>query len=159
MVYYLKSLRTGRVPPYQGGDPLPVGEWLPTISNPVLCQRGWHALRWEDVRHHVSDELWVVELSGVVVEGDDKVAAESMRLIRQVESWSRKAYNEAVAPARKAYDEAAATTGKAYNEALAPARKAYNEALATAGKAFNEAVAPAQAELAGLDPDDFAHLP
>ena len=85
MTHYLKWTRRGRVPSYQGGDPIPVGEWTEQVADPILCHRGWHACRWEDAVHHISDELWVCELDGQIVEGPDKVAGERLRLVRRVD--------------------------------------------------------------------------
>jgi hypothetical protein len=82
-VLYLKWCRTGRVPSYQQGAPIPYRKWTPTIPNPQLCVQGWHACRWEDALEHISAELWVCELAGVIVAGDDKVAAERLRLVRR----------------------------------------------------------------------------
>lgn len=84
MSLYLKWTRKGRVPSYQGGDPIPYRKWTPTVRRPVPCERGWHACRWEDALDHISSELWVCELGGRIVEGDDKVAASSLRLVRKV---------------------------------------------------------------------------
>ncbi len=60
---YLKWCRKGRVPTYQGGTPIPYRKWTATVPDPVLCERGWHACRWEDAIDHISDELWVCELA------------------------------------------------------------------------------------------------
>ena len=64
--------------------PVAVGEWTnPEI--PVLCKSGWHAMYEKDVLIHLpartSAKLWRVEVRGEIVEGDDKIAAESMRLL------------------------------------------------------------------------------
>jgi hypothetical protein len=80
---YLKWTRTGRIPSYQGGTPIPARNWT-NAETPILCRSGWHACRWEDAVRHISDELWVCELAGDVVEGADKVVASSLRLVRQV---------------------------------------------------------------------------
>lgn len=81
---YLKWTRKGRIPSYQSGSPISYRRWTDTVTDPVLCQRGWHACRWQDAIHHISDELWTCELAGLTVEGDDKVAAERLRLVRRV---------------------------------------------------------------------------
>ena len=64
--------------------PVPVGEWT-TPETPVLCRSGWHAMYERDVLSHLparaGAKLWRVEVSGEIVEGDDKIAAESMRLL------------------------------------------------------------------------------
>ena len=60
------------------------GEWTKP-EKPVLCQSGWHAMYEKDVLTHLPTgtgaKLWRVEVRGAVVEGDDKIAAESMRLL------------------------------------------------------------------------------
>jgi hypothetical protein len=81
---YLKWTTKGRVPSYQGGTPIPYRKWTPRVADPVICERGWHACRWGDAVHHISDELWVCELDGPIVEGGDKVAGERLRLVRKV---------------------------------------------------------------------------
>ena len=80
MSLYLKATRKGRIPSYRGGQPIPYR----TCTDPVLCRSGWHACRWEDVPAHLSEELWVCELDGTVIEGDDKVVAERLRIVRKV---------------------------------------------------------------------------
>ena len=68
------------------GTPWPtaVGEWTKP-ETPVLCESGWHAMYEKDVLTHLPDgvgaKLWRVEVRGTVVEGDDKIAATSMRLL------------------------------------------------------------------------------
>jgi hypothetical protein len=82
--HYLKWTRTGRTPSYQRGTPIPYRRWTPPVTNPIICERGWHACRWQDAIHHISDELWICELDGIIVAGSDKVAAERLRLVRKV---------------------------------------------------------------------------
>ena len=64
--------------------PTPVGEWTKP-EKPVLCESGWHAMHEKDVFTHlplgIGAQLWRVEVRGAVVEGDNKIAAESMRLL------------------------------------------------------------------------------
>ena len=68
------------------GTPWPeaVGEWTKP-ETPVLCESGWHAMYERDVLTHLparaGAKLWRVEVRGEIVEGDDKIAAESMRLL------------------------------------------------------------------------------
>jgi len=84
MTLYLKWTTLGRVPSYQGGTPIPLNRWTRRVTNPILCERGWHACRWEDAIYHIAAELWVCELDGKIVEGDDKVVGERLRLVEQV---------------------------------------------------------------------------
>ncbi len=64
--------------------PVAVGEWTKP-ETPVLCESGWHAMYEKDVLAHLpfgaGAKLWRVEVRGAVVESDNKIAAESMRLI------------------------------------------------------------------------------
>src|ERR1019366_4703504 len=64
--------------------PVEVGEWTPN-ETPVVCASGWHAMEEKDVLGHLPNELgatlWEVEVRGKIVHGDDKLAAESMRLL------------------------------------------------------------------------------
>ena len=73
MSLYLKWTNKGRIPSYQGGEPIRYRKWTDTEPDPELCVRGWHACRWEDAVRHISAELWVCELGGKIMEGDDKV--------------------------------------------------------------------------------------
>ena len=79
-----KCLAAGRVPPIQGGDPLPVRRWLPKTT-PRPCESGWHWCRnAADVLAYLSDEVWEVKVRGRTVEGDDKAVSEEMILVRRV---------------------------------------------------------------------------
>ena len=64
--------------------PEAVGEWTKP-ERPVLCESGWHAMYEKDVLTHlpagIGARLWRVEVRSEVVKGDDKIAAESMRLL------------------------------------------------------------------------------
>ena len=64
--------------------PVAVGEWTPK-ETPILCASGWHGMREKDVLAHLPStlgaQLWVVEVKGKIVHGDDKFAASQMRLI------------------------------------------------------------------------------
>ena len=63
--------------------PVAVGEWTPR-KTPVFCRSGWHGVLEKDVLEHLPSQLgaqlWVVKAEGIV-HGDDKFAAERMRLI------------------------------------------------------------------------------
>ena len=84
MSLYLKWTNPGRVPSYQGGLAIPLTGWTARRPDPVVCLRGWHACRWEDAVRHIAAELWVCELDGKIVTGQDKVAAERLRLVERV---------------------------------------------------------------------------
>ena len=62
--------------------PVDYAQWTPT-EVPVICQSGWHACYEKDVLNHCPSpgaSLYEVEVRGKVVEGDDKISAESMRI-------------------------------------------------------------------------------
>ena len=63
------------------------GPWL-EAGAPALCGRGIHACRAVDLAWWIHDELWEVELSGEVIEGDRKVAAARGRLVGRVAGWA-----------------------------------------------------------------------
>jgi len=88
-VYHLKWTNKGRVPSYRGGTPIPARKWTDRVPNPELCRSGWHACRWEDAASHIARELWVCELDGQIVKGDNKVAGERLRLVRRVKLSDR----------------------------------------------------------------------
>ena len=57
-------------------------QWTPS-EIPVICRSGWHACYEKDVLSHCPGpgaSLYEVEVRGKVVEGDDKISAESMRI-------------------------------------------------------------------------------
>jgi len=84
MSFYLKWTAENRVPSYRGGEPIPVNRWTARVTDPILCKAGWHACRWEDVSTHIAAELWVCKLDGTIIEGDDKVVAERLKLVERV---------------------------------------------------------------------------
>ena len=81
--YYKWLLPDGRTPIQRTPWPVAVGEWTPA-ETPVLCRSGWHAMRERDVLTHLpstlGSRLYRVSVRGEVVDGDNKVAAASMRL-------------------------------------------------------------------------------
>ena len=81
-----KWLKPDRTTPTQGVKwPVEVGEWTPS-ETPVICESGWHGMEAKDVLEHFSEGLilWEVEVRGERVDGDDKFATESMRLVREI---------------------------------------------------------------------------
>src|ERR1017187_8833988 len=67
--------------------PVEVGEWT-AKETPVLCKSGWHGCEEKDVLTHLPAEigatLWAVEIRGARVDGSDKFASESMKLVREI---------------------------------------------------------------------------
>jgi hypothetical protein len=177
MSLYLKWTRAGRVPSYQGGDPIPYRRWTEPAT-PILCESGWHACRWEDALYHISDELWVVELDYGVIVGNDKVVSNRLRIVRKVKGINERTLRlfaadcaEDVLPlfekgrpgddrprlaVQAARDYANGKIGDAARDA---ARAAAGDA---ARAAAGDAAWDAQTErllvtYGGLDPADFAH--
>jgi hypothetical protein len=87
-----KFLESGAVAPFSGyrwhrperGEP---GAWVDTGEPPELCLRGVHACRSSQLPHWLSEELWLVELGGQVVEGDESLVAARGRLLTRVTAW------------------------------------------------------------------------
>lgn len=71
--------------PCNGGDaePLPLGEWSPTIEDAELCERGWHTtadpVRWQGSR------VWLVEGDGLVGTEGDKFCFRRIRPLAEVD--------------------------------------------------------------------------
>lgn len=71
--------------PCNGGDadPIPLGEWSPTIEDAVLRRRGWHTtsdpVRWKGSR------VWLVEGGGLVGEDGDKRVWKRIRPLAEVD--------------------------------------------------------------------------
>jgi hypothetical protein len=66
------------------------GKWLPKIKDLEMCQSGYHVCRKQDLKDWANDNLYIVELRGKQVDGDNKLAAEQMRLVSKVEGWNEK---------------------------------------------------------------------
>jgi len=78
-----ETLRDGRPIP-------PDGEWLTEPGTPVLCSHGLHASRHpaDALKYAPGSTLCRVKLSGVIVEGDDKLAATSRMIIERIDATS-----------------------------------------------------------------------
>ncbi len=67
--------------------PVGVGEWTPE-EDVQLCRSGWHGVEERHVLNYLPNTigatLWVVETRGLVVNDDDKFAAQQMRLVHEV---------------------------------------------------------------------------
>jgi hypothetical protein len=67
--------------------PVAVGEWTNVVATD-LCRSGWHGVEEKDVLHHlptkVGASLWVVEVRGTILHGDDKFCAPQMKLVREL---------------------------------------------------------------------------
>ena len=96
------------------------GEWLEAAGPLAPCTTGVHACRAEDLAHWVYDELWIIELDGEWIVGEDSVVARRGRLVRPVEGWQ--------GPLGARFAEEASAHARAIVEAAPPARQ---EAVAT----------------------------
>lgn len=103
-----------RWPQPDGGTP---GAWVEAASGIEVCRSGVHVCGADELAHWLHDELWIVELDGVVVPGIDCMVAERGRLVRRVEAWT---HGGAARFARAARDHAAERVGEA--DELARAR-------------------------------------
>ena len=88
MTYLYKWMLPGLITPTQNKTwPVAVGEWTPE-TKPVLCQSGWHGMEEKDVLGYLPSragaELYLVEIKGTILTGEDKFAVESMRLVEKV---------------------------------------------------------------------------
>ena len=56
------------------------GDWTPNVT-PRLCESGYHVCRDDDLIHWLGERIYACEVRGEVDEADDKVVAESVRLL------------------------------------------------------------------------------
>jgi hypothetical protein len=93
MIAY-KFLRTGGEGPFTGfAWPLPSrdgtpGEWVSGDGSLGPCASGVHACRAGDLPIWLSEELWVAELAGPVIQARSKVVAPHGRLVQRVAGWN-----------------------------------------------------------------------
>ena len=67
------------------------GTPLPTVEGEIIpCENGYHACRRESVSRWIKAQLYEVELTGTLVDGDDKTAASDIRIIRKVDAWNER---------------------------------------------------------------------
>jgi len=91
-VYYKVTDTRGRA--CHGGDlqwSLPtwraVGAWMPRIDDPLLCERGYHLCRQQELKGWLHEAIWAVELApeAIVIEGSYKVVTSGpVRLVRRM---------------------------------------------------------------------------
>jgi hypothetical protein len=83
-----KWLRSDRTTPVQGVKwPKRIGAWT-AEETPVLCESGWHGVEAKDAMEYFQSGLvlWEVEVRGERVDGSNKFAVSSMRLVREIGS-------------------------------------------------------------------------
>jgi len=66
------------------------GKWLPEIETLSICESGYHACKASNLLEWVNAQLFEVELAGEIVEAENKVVAQNMRILRKVETWNDK---------------------------------------------------------------------
>ena len=156
---YLKWTAKGRVPSYQGGTPIPYRKWTQQVPDLKLCAQGWHACRWEDAVHHIDAELWVVELDGQIIEGDTKVVAERLRIVRRVRLDDRALRLFAADCAKTVLPlfEARCPNDDRPRRAIQAARDYANGLIDSAASAAAEAAADSAANCAARSADSAAY--
>lgn len=90
-----KFLGAGALGTYSGFS-WPVGEWVEVEVPLAPSRRGIHACRVGDLPHWLDDELWRVELNGVVLEEERMLVASQGRLIEPVSGWDEDTFGELV---------------------------------------------------------------
>jgi hypothetical protein len=83
-----KFLAPGRVGPFTGYV-WPHGSWVDVPS--AREGAGVHACRIADLPCWIDEELWRVELAGLVVERETQIEALRGRLVERISSWDAKA--------------------------------------------------------------------
>jgi hypothetical protein len=155
---YWKFLRAGGTSPFTGYRWQP-GEWY-DADRASACHCGFHACRPVDLPYWLTDELWRIELAGVVVESEHKVAAQRARITTRVTGWTGAAADQfSLACLRRiaghAADELAEAgiDGPAENLARVLGRaevQAWTQAATTGMEAAARRQAPAAERLCGF---------
>ncbi len=126
MIAY-KFLRSGRRGPFSAFQWPPPGEWVRSGDEPHLCHRGIHACRVRDLPWWMADELWEIELDGVVEPADHKIVAPAGRLRARIAGWNAACSREyAAACAWRARDRAVETLARAGHPQTADELAAYS---------------------------------
>jgi hypothetical protein len=93
MTYY-KVLSEGGAA-YHGGSGtwhLPTadgpGEWMPTIEDPVPCERGYHGCTREQLVYWLGPVIYEMEYDGKPIDAGDKVVGGRARLLRRLDTWN-----------------------------------------------------------------------
>lgn len=64
------------------------GKWMPKITKPVCCVRGYHLVTREQLVWWLGPAIWIAEGRGARDTKEDKTAFEQARLIRRLERWN-----------------------------------------------------------------------
>ena len=68
------------------------GKWLPKVTDPQPCRRGYHVVTASHLPEHWGREdsvLYVAEARGEIVADTDKLACEQIRLVNRVGTLTR----------------------------------------------------------------------
>lgn len=86
----LYKVLDGERRPIHGGKGqwLPEGEWMPPIEDIVLCERGYHVCKREQLVLWLGPAIWTVETRGEHAEADNKQAWSEARLVKRLETWN-----------------------------------------------------------------------
>ena len=60
------------------------GCWMPRIENIVPCERGYHVFERKDIMQWLNATLYEAEVRGETIDHEDKIVAESCRLLRPI---------------------------------------------------------------------------
>ena len=67
------------------------GEWMPPVEGDLkICRNGYHVITADHLIDWIDAHLYVAEVGDEIVEGDNKVAARTARLIKRIETWNEK---------------------------------------------------------------------
>jgi hypothetical protein len=83
-----KFLAKGAIGPLSGHTWPEPGRWLEASGPLVVCSRGIHVCRPQDLAHWLHDELWQVETEGEALEALDCTVVRRARLVRRIDAWS-----------------------------------------------------------------------
>jgi len=89
-VRYFKVLNADRTPAHGGTGKWKARGWMPTIPDPIPCQRGWHLCREQDLVFWLGEAIWEAEPGDVIIEhgsaatNNSKVVTERARLLHRL---------------------------------------------------------------------------
>ena len=84
---YYKVLDEDRRPIHGGTGQWAPTAWMPVITDPEPCVRGYHLCRRQDLVVWLGPTIWVAKAGPVVVPDGDKVVSNTARLVRRVGTW------------------------------------------------------------------------
>jgi hypothetical protein len=87
MIAY-KFLRSGRIGPFSAFQWPEPGVWVHAPEELLVCRRGIHACRPQDLPWWLADDLWEIELAGDVQPDERKIVAPAGRLRSQIAAWT-----------------------------------------------------------------------